>query len=142
DGVPRACANRLPRAARSPARQARCVAFAVVGAIALGGCATLSPDGGFRTVQDLVKEHGGVDARWARTEDDNKAIEVAVRESLSRPLSMDDAMRIAILNNRGLQATYAELGIAETELVEANWPRNPSFTFTHLQGGGDKEIER
>src|SRR5207249_7323011 len=46
------------------------------------------------------------------------------------------------INNRGLQATYADVGISESELVQASWPRNPGFAFSHLQGGGEKEIER
>src|SRR5213078_1766701 len=85
---------------------------------------------------------GGSEALWARTDADSKAIEKTVRRILTQPLSVDDAVRIALINNRGLQLTYAELGIAETELVQASWPRNPGFSFSHLQGGGDKEIER
>ncbi|TMH36752.1 MAG: TolC family protein [Betaproteobacteria bacterium] len=114
----------------------------VVGVLLVGGCATLSPDGGFNTVREIVKERGGRDALWARTGADSEAIQTTVRQVLTHPLSVDDAVRIALINNRGLQATYAELGIAESDLVEASWPRNPGFAFSHLQGGGDKEIER
>jgi outer membrane protein TolC len=121
------------------------LAHLLVGAIALltiSGCATLSPDRGFGAVQELLKARGGGDARWVRTEADRTAVETTVRDIRSHPLSVDDAVRIALINNRGLQATYAEAGIAETELVEASLPRNPGFSFSHLQGGGDKEIER
>ena len=114
----------------------------VLGVLLVGGCAALSPDGGFNTVREIVKERGGRDALWARTDDDSEAIQTTVRQVLTHPLSVDDAVRIALINNRGLQATYAELGIAESDLVEASWPRNPGFAFSHLQGGGDKEIER
>ena len=117
----------------------------LLGALAIltvSGCATLSPDGGFRAVQDIVKDRGGREAQWARTDTDGQAIQATVRQILMRPLSVDDAVRIALINNRSLQSTYAELGIAETELVAASWPRNPGFAFSHLQGGGDKEIER
>src|SRR6266853_4625255 len=108
----------------------------------VSGCATLSPDGGFRAVQDIVKDRGGRDAQWARTDADGQAIQATVRQILMHPLSVDDAVHIALINNRSLQSTYAELGIAETDLVQASWPRNPGFAFSHLQGGGDKEIER
>jgi outer membrane protein TolC len=116
-----------------------------LGALAVlmvSGCATLPPDGGFRAVQDIVKDRGGREAQWARTEADGQAVQTTVRQILTRPLSVDDAVHIALINNRGLQSTYAELGIAESELVAVSWPRNPGFTFSHLQGGGDKEIER
>ena len=116
-----------------------------VGALAtllVSGCATLTEDGGFSTVRAFTKERMGYEARWARTDADSEAIQATVRQILMRPLSVDDAVHIALINNRGLQATYAELGIAETDLVAASWPRNPGFTFSHLEGGGDKEIER
>src|SRR5437899_329270 len=111
-------------------------------ALAIGGCATLTPDGSFSAVQALTKERLGQEARWSRTDADSDAIKATVREILTHPLSVDDAVQIALINNRGLQAIYAEVGIGETELVQASWPRNPGFAFSHLQGGGEKEIER
>jgi outer membrane protein TolC len=138
----------LPSAALSPTTISPSWSSAIrpfLGPLALlmvSGCATLSPDGGFRAVQDIVKDRGGRDAQWARTAADSEAIQATVRQILTRPLSVDDAVHIALINNRGLQSTYADLGIAETELVAASWPRNPGFAFSHLQGGGDKEIER
>src|SRR4051794_28385417 len=123
------CANRLFRA--------------VLGALALTGCATLSPDGGFATVQSITKDRTEQEVRWARTDPEFDAIKARVSEILlGSPLTVDDAVRIALINNRGLQATYADVGIGETELVQASWPRNPGFSFTHLQGGGEKEIDR
>lgn len=114
----------------------------LVGALAVSGCATLTNDGGFSTVRTMTKERTGYEPRWARTEADSDAIKTTVREILARPLSVTDAVQIALINNRGLQATYAEVGIGETELAQASWPRNPGFSFSHLQGGGEKEIER
>jgi outer membrane protein, heavy metal efflux system len=48
---------------------------------------------------------------------------------LSRPLTPDSAVQIALLNNHNLQATYEELGVAQADLVEAGLLRNPIFTF-------------
>ena len=108
----------------------------------LSGCAAMIEDRGMSAVQDLVKASGAPDVRWARTEADVVAIEATVGQILARPLSVDDAVQIALINSRGLQATYAEVGISETEVVEASWPRNPGFSSSHLAGGGEKEIER
>ncbi len=115
---------------------------AIAGALYIAGCASLSSDGGFSKVQAIVNERGGQHARWVRTDAERDAVNAMVHELLSRPLSIEDAVRIAVVNNRGLQARFAELGIAETELVEASWPRNPGFAFSRIQGGGDTEIER
>jgi outer membrane protein TolC len=61
---------------------------------------------------------------------------------LRQPISADSSVEIALLNNRGLQASYAELGIAESDLVRAGRLSNPSFTFGRLSGNGVVEIDR
>jgi len=108
----------------------------------LGGCASLAPDEQFNAVRALTQERTGQELRWNRGGSDATVIRATVRQILTRPLSVDDAVQIALINNRGLQATYADLGIADADLVAASWPRNPSFSFSHLEGGGVKEIER
>jgi outer membrane protein TolC len=47
-----------------------------------------------------------------------------------------------MLNNRGLQAGYAELGIAEADLVQAGRLPNPSISFGRVKGRQGIEIER
>jgi len=51
-------------------------------------------------------------------------------------------VQIALLNNPGLQATYAEVGIAEADLVQASRWRGPTFSFARLRREGQTEIER
>ena len=47
-----------------------------------------------------------------------------------------------MLNNRGLQASFSELGIAESDRVRAGRLANPTISFSHLSGGGITEIDR
>lgn len=110
----------------------------VVLTIATGtGCTTFSRDGGFDTVSRTASERLGKDAVAPRTEEDRQIAETRTRTLLTKPLSMDDAVQIALLNNRGLQSSYAELGISEADLVQAARLPNPGFTFsrTHWDGG-------
>ncbi|WP_293776932.1 TolC family protein [uncultured Oxalicibacterium sp.] len=66
-----------------------------------------------------------------------------VRQLLAQPLTADDAVRIALLNNPALQADLAELGVAEADLVQAGRLRNPGISFGRLERtGGGAEIER
>ena len=44
-----------------------------------------------------------------------------------RPLSVDNAVQVALLNNRGLQARFQDLGITEAEVVQAGRVPNPGF---------------
>ena len=112
------------------------------GLLLLGGCATFSRDGGFNTVAVTSRDRINKDVTWVRNDDDASAVQNSVKKLLASPLSLDDAVQVALLNNRGLQATYAELGIAEANLVQAGRLRNPGFTFLRAHGGGQTRIER
>jgi outer membrane protein TolC len=111
-------------------------------AAALAGCASFSPDGGFSTAEQQAKERLGKDLRWVRTEQDRQAVDQRVAELLAKSLGADDAVQIALLNNRGLQADFFELGITEAEVVQAGRLPNPGFTFARLRRGDEIELER
>ena len=114
----------------------------VLSTVLLGGCATFSEDGGFGSVEILTRERIGQEAKWIKNERDAGQVQATVKKLLAAPLRVDSAVQIALLNNRGLQATYAELGIAEADLVQAGRLRNPGFTFARLTRGDDIDIER
>lgn len=108
----------------------------------LGGCASFSPDGGFSPVEQAAKEYLGKDLQWARSDADLDSIDRRVAELIAQPLTADSAVQIALLNNRGLQASFQALGIAEAELVQAGRPPNPGFTFGRLRVGSERDNER
>ena len=111
-------------------------------AATLAGCASFSPDGGFSTVEQAARERLGKEVRWARTPGDQDGIDQRVAELLAKPLSADDAVQIALLNNRGLQASFQQLGITEAEVVQAGRLPNPGFSFSRLRRGDEVELER
>ena len=51
-------------------------------------------------------------------------------------------MQVALLNNRGLQAAYNELGIAEAVLVARSRPPAPSFSISNVSTSLELDIER
>ena len=111
-------------------------------AAALGGCASFTPDGGFGAVERTTKERIGKDLHWARGDADLDAIAKRVEELLAQPLTVDNAVQVALLNNRGLQADFQELGITEAEVVQAGRLPNPGFSFGRMSQGDEREIER
>ena len=115
---------------------------ALAAAVALSGCASFSPDGGFSAVEQTAKERLGKDLLWARSDAEQDRIDQRVRELLAKPLTVDDAVQVALLNNRGLQASFAELGITEAEQVQAGRLPNPGFGFGRLTRGSEVEIDR
>ncbi len=111
--------------------------------LALSGCASLSPDAGFDTVRSAVKERSAVEPRWARSEQDSAGIRSEVKRLLSGgPVTADGAVQIALMNNPGLQATYADVGIADADVVQAGRLPNPGFSFSRLRRADELEIGR
>ncbi len=107
---------------------ARIVALALVSAT-LAGCASFSADGGFGSVEATSKERLGKEVKWARTDEERAALKTRVDELLAKPLSADEAVQLALFNNRGLQAGFHELGIREADLVQAGRLPNPHFSM-------------
>ncbi len=110
--------------------------------VLLAGCVSFSKDGGFGAVESVARERLGMEAKWVRSDKDADAVRQTVIVLLSAPLTPDAAVQAALLNNRGLQATYYELGIAEADLVQAGRLRNPGFVFERLSRGDIVDIER
>jgi outer membrane protein TolC len=77
-----------------------------------------------------------------RSSQDGDTARARVSEILKQPLTPDTAVELALLNNRGLQASFSEMGIAEADLVQAGRLRNPLLSFGRLAGGGVVEIDR
>ncbi len=132
---------RLPRLPRSPGRRLR-LAAVLVGAAVASGCTSYSPDGGFAVVEQAARDRLGKDLRWSRSDADRDTIEQRVAELLGKPLTVDDAVQVALLNNRGLQARFRELGIAEADLVQAGRLPNPGIVLARKTQGSEVEIER
>ncbi|MVT53068.1 TolC family protein [Bradyrhizobium yuanmingense] len=114
----------------------------VLAALGLSGCAAFSPDSGMSAVSDLTSQAINKDVAFVRSAEGAAAVDARVRQLLSRTLSVDTAVQIALLNNKGLQAAYNELALAETELVEQSLPANPVFAISRITGNGASEIER
>lgn len=125
---------------RSAHRAIRCLFLAST--IGLSGCASFSPDGGISVVSDLASQTIKKDVAFVRSADDAEAADRAVKRLLSRALTVDGAVQVALLSNKGLQAAYNELALAETELVGQSLPPNPTFSIFSISGDGASEIER
>lgn len=120
-------------------------AFACAALLALlGGCASVP-------IQDLVREdqrasradaagRAGLDAE---AEDPTARARVAeqVRALLTGPLSEEQAVAVALVNDRQLLAAYARLGIARAEVVQAGLFTNPVVSGNAKWFSGGTEIE-
>lgn len=118
------------------------LALFALSVLLLGGCATFSKDGGFDSVSTVAHDRTGKDVKIIRSDDDAASVQSSIKTLLAKPLDVGDAVQIALLNNRGLQATYTELDIAEADLVQAGRLHNPGFSFKRTRARDDVMIER
>ena len=112
------------------------------GLLVLAGCASFSQDGGFAVVEQAAEQQLDKQLSWSKTTEERAVVAERVTELLAQPLSADDAVQVALLNNPGLQASFDQLGISEAERVQAGRIPNPGFSFGRLEKGSEVEYER
>jgi outer membrane protein, heavy metal efflux system len=83
----------------------------------------------FQKVQEEVGKRAGVKVQWEKEMASREQTSAIVRKLLQKPLTISSAVKIALLNNRSLQATFEEVGIAQADVIEAVTLPNPSVDF-------------
>lgn len=112
-------------------------------AAVLTGCATTSPDAAIEPLQQQLRQHIGTTlTRWPDAQAPSAEAQQRLRTLLAAPLSMDGAAEVALLNHRGLQASFADLGVTQAELAQATRLPNPGFSFKRTTSGETVEWER
>ncbi|MEC7298530.1 MAG: TolC family protein [Pseudomonadota bacterium] len=117
--------------------------------LALAACADAglvrqasAPGAGFSLVSSGTRQATGASGVWAQS-----AAEVAANEARARALvhrktiGPDTAVQVALMNNRGLQAAYADLGLSAADLWEVAMGPVPSFGVT-ISGIGEVGLAR
>lgn len=93
----------------------------------VSGCATIPRHAGFPEVAKTMEQRTGLPLQQYVGAPTGRAAEMT-QDLLREELTLDRAVRIALLNNRALQATLEELGIARAEAVQASLLSNPIFS--------------
>jgi len=78
-------------------------------------------------LKSTIRLRTGKQVEWQKDAEASDQIRGAIRALLRRTLSADAAVQVALLNNRELQATFEEIGIAQADLIEAGLLKNPIF---------------
>jgi outer membrane protein TolC len=111
-------------------------------ALLLGGCAQFTADAGLSTAREVASAELNKDVVKVTNEGEALSTQQRVEDLLRRPLTPDSAVQIAFLKNRGLQAAFNDLGIAEAAYVQATLPPAPRAVFSQFGGSLSLEIER
>ena len=109
----------------------------------LGGCVSVALNAGFDDVSATVEKRSGTKIFWNNGTDLDREAAGKVSSLLESKLTADEAVQIALLNNRDLQAIYSDLGVAQADLVQAGLLRNPIFdaAVKFPTSGGKPELE-
>lgn len=87
--------------------------------------ACVSENAPYQDVRKVVANRTGHDVRWSHVDGGDEG-QKAAREALSKPLTAEAAVKVALLNNADLQAAFEQVGVARGDLVSAWRLPNPS----------------
>jgi cobalt-zinc-cadmium efflux system outer membrane protein len=105
--------------------------LACAGAVVVAGPALAAPkEPPFQPVEKAVRERTGVAVRWQQDAAAREEALAQVRTVLKRPLTVNSAVQIALLNNRDLLATFEDVGVSVADLREAGMWKNPSVDLS------------
>lgn len=111
--------------------------LAVVGLpFIVAGCATTAtgdvtnPTAGFSTVAARTHAVTGKQAVWVQSTEEARAVSDRVKDLVrKKTISADVAVQAALLNNRGLQAAYAGIGLSAAEVWQEQLLVNPRMSI-------------
>ena len=101
----------------------------IVVGLGAGGCATIDPQPQWEKLEAISEERTAAPLIWERSEADWTTVRTEIERLLADGLTRQDAVKIALLNNGRLQATFEEIGMAQADLVQASLFTNPTFAI-------------
>lgn len=104
-----------------------CTLLALTLTMLATGCAQVPAKGGLDNVQAMVSDRTGQRVYWRQGTEEDKQVDETINSMLEHELSAEQAVAIALLNNRGLQATLEELGITQADVVQVGLLKNPTL---------------
>ncbi len=113
--------------------------YATMAAFALATVACVGQEAGYSDVRRLVADRAKSDVRWRHV--DGTSTSDQVRRLLAAPLTADAAVKVALLANPSIQASFEDLGAARAGLVRALRLPNPAADVALLYHGQDDDPE-
>ncbi len=107
--------------------------ISLVSPLLLGGCVSGLDSGnysvidaGFITVEDNVSQITKKRTVWVQSQEQAEELSKQVHSLVyKKTLSVDTAVQVALLNNKGLQAAYADIGVSAAEAWQQTMLENP-----------------
>ena len=110
--------------------------------LVLAGCASLNIDQAVRDANDASPAFTQGKLELSRSEQQSQARHKLSTELLAKPLSMDEAVQLALANSPGLQALLAQSWANLAQATQVGRLSNPIFTFERIQFRNELELGR
>jgi len=108
--------------------------------LGVGGCVTVDPQPDFDRASKMTAERTGVNQVY--DPETSSAIDEAVAALLADGLTTDEAVQVALLNNKPFQALFQDIGVSRANLVQSGLLSNPSIGVSTRfpEGGGRSNL--
>ncbi len=114
-----------------------------LGVLVLAACAPLQTQNNLRAANNIVQAHTGLAVELQATAGAHAEAQRQIDALLGKPLSADDAVRVALLGSPALQALIAQTQADSAASTQSARLSNPVFGFERLLiGAGAVEITR
>ncbi|MDF1671673.1 MAG: TolC family protein [Roseovarius sp.] len=109
----------------------------ILSPLVLAGCVTASDgetymglNAGFSTVEAETRLATGKQAVWVQNREQAQDLTKRVHGMVhKKTINADTAVQVALLNNKGLQASYAEVGMSSAEAWQQTMLENPTVSI-------------
>jgi cobalt-zinc-cadmium efflux system outer membrane protein len=103
-------------------------------------CGTVHPDKDYARTGELIQQRTGSNSVYDPAAEPE--IQQKVAGLLTDGLSVDEAIRVALLNNRAFQSLFQEIGVSRADVVQSALLTNPSLSLSARfpQGGGRSNL--
>ncbi|UVC13206.1 TolC family protein [Mesorhizobium onobrychidis] len=89
-----------------------------------------APTAGFTTVAARAESVTGKQNVWVQSREEARTVSERVKRLVQKKtIGPDTAVQVALLNNKGLQAAYAEIGLSAADLWQESMLVNPTISI-------------
>lgn len=112
----------------------------LIGTFAMAGCVTVRPQADYQRAGALIQQRTGSQSVY--DPESESVIDQRVTDLLRDGLTADEAVQIALLNNKGFQSLFQEIGVSKADLVQSALLSNPTLSFSARfpRGGGRSNL--
>lgn len=105
------------------------------------GCATTQLTNDLRAVEGSVGERAGLEGLQLPSYENTDEVDAEVDRLLARPLTANEAAKVALLANRDARVALARVGVARGDLLQAGLVPNPEAEFSIRDPGGPQPAQ-